>query len=313
MKHFIFLFFLPVIMTLSSCESMVTDIPASKLPQTESRLVVQSFISPQADRINVAVSESIPLFGESRATESVLKDAIVKISNGEKEIVIPYDLYRNLHSVESAEFPIAASKTYTLTVIDRNRTVTAKCTVPAKAPDITTFTLDTLELNPQNVGPDQAVNLRMSWRDIAADTNFYRVKASMLIDYGTPVYDDKKIVSEKRLSATFNFQWDQGSGREEFQSDRTREGSLLTSPSGKVILPNVIVDGYNFFQTKRKIKWVEMEIFNTDVHYYKYHRSIEVRGDSDNPFSEPTIIYSNIEGGLGCFGAYNSGKLVYRN
>jgi hypothetical protein len=313
MKHLIFPFFLPVIMTLSGCESMVTDIPASKLPQTESMLVVQSFISPQADRINVAVSESIPLFGESSATESVLKDAIVKISDGEKEIVIPYNLYDNLFSIESAKFPIVASKTYTLTVTDGKRTVTAKCTVPSKVADIATFTLDTLDLNPTTVGPDQAVTLKMSWRDIAADTNFYRVKASMLIEYGMPVFDDKKNLTEERVSAAFNFQWDQGAGREEFQSDRTRDGSLLTSPSGKVVLPNAIVDGYSFYQSKRKIKSIEMEIFNTDVHYYKYHRSIEVRGDTDSPFTEPSVIYSNIEGGLGCFAAYNSQKAIYQN
>lgn len=55
-----------------------------------------------------------------------------------------------------------------------------------------------------------------------------------------------------------------------------------------------------------------MEVYNTDEHYFKYHRSVQTRGDSDNPFVEPSLIYTNVEGGLGCFGAYNSGQLVYR-
>jgi hypothetical protein len=39
---------------------------------------------------------------------------------------------------------------------------------------------------------------------------------------------------------------------------------------------------------------------------------MQQRIDMDNPFSEPTVVYTNIEGGLGCFGAYNLGKLPYQ-
>jgi len=33
---------------------------------------------------------------------------------------------------------------------------------------------------------------------------------------------------------------------------------------------------------------------------------------SDNPFVEPALIYTNLEGGLGCFGAYNAGSLLLK-
>jgi hypothetical protein len=55
-----------------------------------------------------------------------------------------------------------------------------------------------------------------------------------------------------------------------------------------------------------------MELYNADEHYYRYHRSLTERHDYTNPFTEPYLIYSNIEGGLGCFGAYNLGKLSYQ-
>jgi hypothetical protein len=55
-----------------------------------------------------------------------------------------------------------------------------------------------------------------------------------------------------------------------------------------------------------------MMVYNADVNYFKYHRSLQQRLDTENPFTEPSIIYTNIKGGLGCFGAYNLGKLTYQ-
>jgi len=46
----------------AACESMVTDVPEAKLPKSESKLVVNSVISPQLPYINVIITESIPLF-----------------------------------------------------------------------------------------------------------------------------------------------------------------------------------------------------------------------------------------------------------
>jgi hypothetical protein len=52
--------------------------------------------------------------------------------------------------------------------------------------------------------------------------------------------------------------------------------------------------------------YLQASLLHTDRHYYQYHLS--VRGASrsqDNPFAEPTLIYSNVTGGLGIFAAYN--------
>jgi hypothetical protein len=37
--------------------------------------------------------------------------------------------------------------------------------------------------------------------------------------------------------------------------------------------------------------------------YINYHKDLQ-RFQDLNPFSEPTINFSNIKGGIGCFGAY---------
>jgi len=46
----------------------------------------------------------------------------------------------------------------------------------------------------------------------------------------------------------------------------------------------------------------------TDIHYYNYHRSV-FNFDGENPFSEPSPVYSNIEGGLGVFAAFNGSTI----
>jgi hypothetical protein len=45
-------------------------------------------------------------------------------------------------------------------------------------------------------------------------------------------------------------------------------------------------------------------LLNTEKSYYQYHKSLHNYNDSEIPFSEPTLLYTNIEGGLGIFTSY---------
>ncbi|MCE7065511.1 DUF4249 domain-containing protein [Dyadobacter sp. CY326] len=300
----------------SACESLITDIPADKLPRTESKLVIQSFISPQATSINVVVTESVPLFSETTSKGGVVRNALVKISDGTSEVTIPYDTASALYSIDSAVFPIKASKTYSLFVSDGSRVATAMCTVPAKQVLASSFKIDT-SFSRNLFEQDTSLTLQMTWTDIAADTNYYRVKASVDLEYSVAEGNSAATFKEVRTKGRFAFNWDETIGRNDYQSDGNLDGAPLTSPIGRTILPNVIAYDFgsgNSFTVypKAKIALLIMEVYNTDVHYFKYHRSLEMRGNSDNPFIEPTLIYTNVSGGLGCFAAYNIGQLNYR-
>lgn len=306
--------FLPIIFAgLVSCETLVTNIPESRLPKTESKLVVHSFLSPQNPKISVSVSESIPLFSNSTAGEDAIKNALVKISDGTYEVILPFDIKNQVYSIDQSKFPIEASKTYSLFVSDGKREITARCTVPRNTPVIKSYVLDTVVASNPAFGQDTAITLKMNWQDIPADTNYYRVRASAEVEYSIP----DPMPQEKRIRNYFNFAWDNTLGRNEFQSDRNIDGSLFSSPQGKVTMPNFTPaqPGNTAtvpFYPKSHIISVTMMVYNTDIHYFKYHRSLQLRMDTDNPFSEPTMIYSNVQGGLGCFGAYTIGKLTYQ-
>jgi hypothetical protein len=301
---------------LFACESLITDIPASKLPKTESKLVVQSFISPQASRINVVVTESIPLFGESTSRSSVVRNAIVKLSDGTNEVVIPYDTASQLYSLDKLLFAIVAQKTYTLNVTDGARTVTSSCTVPEKQVLAKSYVVDT-SFSRNGFEEDTAITVKMTWDDIAGEANFYRVRASIDLEYSIPEGTSAETFKERRVRNRFNFNWDETIGRNDYQTDVNLDGALFTSPIGRANLPVVVTYDYgngNKFTVypKAKVVMVTMEIYNTDENYFKYHRSLEMRGNSDNPFVEPSLIFTNINGGLGCFAAYNSGQVIYR-
>ncbi|WP_342088786.1 DUF4249 domain-containing protein [Dyadobacter sp. OTU695] len=312
-RYIVFLF---LTLLLAACESLVTDVDKGDLPQVESKLVVQCFISPQAARINVVVTESIPLFAEPDLKGGVIPNAIVKLSDGSREIVIPFDTTNQLYSADKAALNILPGKTYFLSITSGVRSVHATCTVPAIAIIPKTYEIDT-SYSGSSSARDTSLTVKFTWGDLPGQTNYYRVRASLDLEYSVPEELSAGQFKEKRVRNRYNFNWDDAIGRNDFRNDVNLDGADFNSPIGRVNLPDPLSyssgDGKVYTSyPKSKIISVTMEVYNTDEHYFKYHRSVQTRGDSDNPFVEPSLIYTNIEGGLGCFASYNVGQLVYR-
>lgn len=308
-------FFLLSAMLLSGCESMVTGIPESRLPNVGSKLVVQSFISPQAEYINVLVSESFPLFHKTDASIEALSGATVKISDGTHEAVIPFNEPTKTYTLESKKFKIAAGVTYNLYVSDGKRTVTAQCKVPKVSPAIQSYTVNPQKVMDSNLEAVDIVTLNMSWDDISGEVNYYRANAYMTIEHsvGDGFTDGKEI--EKRITSRLAFYWDRHSANKELQQDIGLDGTRFSSPPGQVTMPKptkYLNEVESQIKPNPKLLSITVELFNADDNYFKYHRSLSERHDYANPFTEPYLIYTNIQDGLGCFGAYNMGKLVYQ-
>jgi hypothetical protein len=311
----IHLFLLVMLTALAACETLVTDIPLKDLPPTTSKLAVNSYISPQAAKTIVVVTESIPLYGESTSDEKIITNAVVKISDGVKEAVMPYDTAAKVYSLTQAQFPIKASQTYKLVVSDGKRTVDGTCTVPASQVTIQSRIIDTTYTHDLN-GRDTAITLKMNWLDIPNEKNFYRMRGYIEVEYSVAQMNANKEPVEKRVKGRFNFEWDENTGRSNYQNDSNLDGTVFTSPLGKAYLPTSILysnaNGPVYAKQKVRLILLNMEVLNTDQAYYDYHRSLDLNRNSNNPFAEPVLIYSNINGGLGCFAAYNSRQIVYR-
>jgi hypothetical protein len=306
-----------MICLLGACDTLVTEISREDLPNTTSRLVVQSFISPQAARIYVVVTESIPLFGESSSSNAVIKDAIVKISGGGREAILPYDSASQLYSIERAQLPVIPSETYKLSVSDKTRSVNATCTVPANQVNIKSYRIDTAYITRRSGRPDTALIINAAWQDIPGERNFYRIRANMDIEYSILEGTGPENFEEKRVRNRLSFSWDDDSGRSDFQNDMNLDGASFTSPLGRSFLPSTLlytsVDGIRYYaRQKPKLIALFIEVNNAEESYYEYHKSLKLNGQSDNPFSEPALVFNNINGGLGCFAAYNNKQIIYR-
>jgi len=303
---FFFLVFL-----FSGCESLVTEVSPDKLPDTESKLVVQAFISPQTAYTTVIVTESAPLFGTSSPSGNIITNAVVKISDGSKQVTLQFDSAGASYVIDRARFPVTAGKTYNLSVSDGKRSVQAVCIVPEKRIVAKSYVIDTV-----HSGTDTSLTVKMSWQDIPGEANYYRLRAYLDLEYTVGEGDGPEIFRERRVRNRFNVDWDRTIGRNDYQSDANLDGAVLTSPSGTFELPKTTT--YDFGTGKRyivhprnKIVSITFEIYNTDKAYFEYHRSLQLR-NTENPFSEPALIFNNINGGLGCFSAYHIGTRVYR-
>ena len=314
MKHTIYTLMLFCCVLLCSCESMINDLDQDKLPKIESKLVVECYISPQSGEIKVIVTEPQALFGPAHYDPVYIKNATVILSSEAGQITIPYKDSLSNYVINASQFKIEAGKKYSLVVSDGKRTVTASCIVPARAATVKNYAV--LPVTGSRYPGDSTVTVKMSWEDIKGERNYYVLRGYAEIEQKNlsfnPSGETGTIVSE-RSKRVFN------SNYEDFlYTDTNIDGIVFNSP-----VFNVSLYKYNINYTDKNgvnqsvpsepaLKEVYFEILNMDENYYKFCKTIKDNGNSDNPFVEPALVYTNIIGGLGCFGAYNSGSLLIK-
>ncbi len=254
--------------TLTSCEKVVTNVD---LPDAEQQLVIQSFISPQDDITKVWVSLSTPVFSETPydIEEDFLDNATVVISDGATSKTLVFKNSKNYYYISSLDFPIVAGKTYTLNVSTPDgKKCDAMCTVPLSNP--LSFELVSIDTNTYD---DDYGFLKTRFKDISGEKNYYRVFA----------YDKRPHAGDTIYNELYPEY-----GNEVF-TDINNDGNWLNQT-------------FHFYNN---IKILVFNILNVDKHYYSYHKSV-IGNEDGNPFSEPVIVYSNVNNGLGVFCAYNS-------
>lgn len=275
---------------LSSCTRNATNVD---IPTIEPQLVVQCFISPQDSAIKAYVSMSSPVFGNTSSLDGVT-DATVKISDG--VLTVPLKLeFSNGNSyyiADTSALKILAGKTYTLWVSTLSGfAAKASCTVPYPA-DTTSLKYNwdsTSETNTETGGIDRTIQLNMEWKDAPGESNYYRVGAFVL----TYLADNP---SSNFQEVMYN------NANNDLITDKNNDGSILARRDLTAVVSEYdggVISGFSF-----KPKGIKMYLLTCDVNYFKFHESAD-RNSNNNPFSEPTLIYTNIDGGLGCFGASN--------
>jgi Domain of unknown function (DUF4249) len=112
-------------------------------------------------------------------------------------------------------------------------------------------------------------------------------------------------------------------GSDRYQSDKGLDGKVIKSINGEIIQRKVTVcPGDKSFEGKgcllaKKIPNsqlnLKLQLWNTSKELYDYQLSLrKFNATSNNPFSEPTPVFTNIKNGLGIFAAYNGYEIRRR-
>jgi hypothetical protein len=334
MQKLRYIFSILFILSIWSCETVIENVA---LPYQE-RIVVQAFISPQDTLLEVKISKTRPVTGTFPADQfygsqvyEPLVGATIEISDGVRKAnfllqTIRIDEYDKLsgryvtqtrrgYFLKSKAFPIIASKTYTLTAKAPNLPdISATCTVPnrklleLKDFSITNGKIDSIRSGGSysSIGPSYnyynlTKRFNVTVNDFANEENYYAV-----------AYYSQKVAKYKeggtdRLATQYLINQEPGS---DFITDYRQDGKVLNFVKTGINMgfyDDNPTQNNNQNQPKTISHNLSIFVATTDKAYYQYNKSVgSGRGlNDDNPFAEPVLTYSNINGGLGVFAGYN--------
>lgn len=271
-----------VLIILISCEKEVNNV---RYPEFKQKLVVSGFISPDNSKNYIRISSNKRIYGDvwSLDTIGILS---VTLSNDTKEISL--DTSHLGFVCNSSDFPVEAGKTYTLKVkSDGGSNAEASCTVPFKrnfALEIDTFRI--INYNPYNI-EDLYFNSYFYFTDIQGEDNYYMFFCEQ-INYDSQLYGSPFV---------FNIS---GPENPSF-NDKGIDGMRSKIALQVIGVPETVDSSF-----------LKVYLLNTDKAYYDYQKSLENYNDGEDPFTEPSPVYTNIIGGLGIFASYTVDSLIFR-
>lgn len=298
---------------LAGCDSLKQEVEPKGISRQPEKLVVACFISPQDTVLAARVTRTSPVLGVGSQYNPDISNATVTLSDGGRSVLLQsrfdpnggYGFSRLYYRANATELPIIVGKTYTLTVrVPDGRQVTATCTVPEPVTlqSVVLYSAVTNEFGRSR----KEYYARLRWRDPAGRPNYYRVAGDSEYSYTSQIRTSatspvRDTTIRMRGNWYFNNGW--------ITTDLDRDGQEFVSGRGRLPIAYSWVNGQQ--QTSRPTGQANAYLLNVDENYYLYHdafgRQIEV---GDNPFAEPVPILTNIQGGLGCFGAYNKAVMT---
>jgi hypothetical protein len=262
-------FGLLAILLLSACEKEI-DLTLSSQPQ----LVVNSLFSPDS-LWSVHVSKSVPVV--SQDPPSPINDATIQLY---EDGVLLEELTGGVNGLyTSTTHKPMVGKTYDLQV--RNHSL-GQATARERMEVEKVAIVDARYVTVRDANHEFPVSVKV--KDPAGVSNFYVVKV-----YGV---EEKGAIYMADL-----------------RSDDLSASSKEASITG-IGFSDALFDGKEYsFQLKLFYGYPKLivELQNVSQAYYQYHYTQQLQGKNTNdPFSTPTEIYTNISQGLGIFASYQS-------
>jgi hypothetical protein len=273
------------LLAMVSCEKLVTNVA---LPDVKPRVVVFSYLNPGADSIVAEVFYSSPINQPGSYWKNTIKDAeVILTETGGNSVAFQYHQPTENYIAAIDTTFLKAGSSYSLKVL------TAK---GEKAEAIS-------ELPPKN----QTLRIATFDSTIIEDLVRYRFKLEFDDPVGKP--DHYRLIAKavvRRVWEGDTSVWEYGVGfnyGDDLIAVKDNDGQTFAAEGILEIFRNE-------FWIEDQLIGLKCYLLATDEHYYHFHRSLQ-NYEPDNPFSEPTIIYSNINGGLGVLAGFNPFKVEF--
>lgn len=263
----------------NSCEKPVTNVD---LPDSKPKPVVFCYLTPGADTIIAEVFYSRPINKPSPPIKITIKDAEVKITEeGGQTVTLQYDPGRdNFYAVVESSF-LKENSRYSISVKAPNGDYAdASCELPVQNTSLRITQVD-------SVIKQESVRylFTIEFDDIIGKPDYYRLIGIAIVQQ---VWDQDTSTYEHTMG--FNY-------GNPFIDANNRDGETFVATTQKEIWT------YDYWSNE-KVIGAKFYLLSTDMSYYLFHTSFQ-NYIPDDPFAEPTIVYSNVNNGLGVFGGYN--------
>ncbi|GAB3930769.1 DUF4249 domain-containing protein [Larkinella terrae] len=281
---------------LISCQNLRREVEPQQLADRSAKLIVACFISPQDTVLAAKVARSRPILDDQPVTNLEITNATVSLQTGSRSIPLIYHPKLRYYRADPNVFPIRAGETYQLRVqTPDGQRVEATTTVPVSV-NLQQVQLDS-EVVLENDVPRKRLFARYFWADAASQSDYYQTEG--IFSYRCPGCAPEKPVRQP-VQFVAN----------PFYTDRESNATPMVSEKGYLGLsiPSNLWFFTGFFS---KPFVLTADLLHLSPEYYRYHEALERQRQTDtNPFSEPVPIPTNIQGGLGCFGAYNRSTVL---
>jgi hypothetical protein len=279
MKKIIYIL-LSSIVLISSCESDAeVDIPFEPV-----KLVISTFLNPEADTNYVYLSKTDPVFDQNSifSDDLFIDDGIVKISNGTQEITMRYDNVMNAYYFRKNELKIGFNKTYNISASAINQTINVSVlTIDSNSVSINNVIIDSTVIDDPFGESIKTYKIRFNFNDPATEENYYRISF-------VPTY--------LFFDGTFK--------EYEYATNDIYSDILMADvgKNGGTININSEYTSYNYGFNDFSFLAFKIYLTKIDADSYKYFKSLQ-NYTGDDPFSEPSLIYTNVPNGLGLVGS----------
>jgi hypothetical protein len=266
--------------TLTSCERNA-DVD---LPNVDSKLALSCFISPQDTIIRAYVTRSIPVFelGSSGAPHQAVANATVTLYDASGSVQLTFNPLLELYEIPAASFPIVAGQTYRITVaLSGYPTIEASTRIPLSVPADFSATADLIIDSLTFPGfPMVEADIDHQFTDLPGDDNYYLINAVLN-------------VNDTFNGIIRNYELARSIISDNNADGEVIRGNLRTGINASGNLNNLTL-------------WLTSGTYD----YYEFHRTILSGNNGGDPFSEPTLVYSNVKNGFGIFAGCNSTSFI---